>query len=494
MITHCVTVDDELQWALFVHNHRITSGTCQALKSIPAKLDEDSLFTLLNTVDRLHVCAGHPEKHFVEFLHSKKGALRSHDGSVVASLDDYAPVTLNGDTYSCTVRTNACERLVHGAKCQSCARYRSTLRSAYSRFLKRKTDRISDVASHVNVRYMTTPEKRSKMRKAVLRAQGAVQEVRRIRMKVRQQMSKCGEAVEPDLHEELMKIMHDKTKSIQSAYPEGSFGRLFWEEQLRATKATDARQVRWHPMIIRWCLNLKLLSSAAYHAARTAGFIKLPSERTLRDYTHYFKHRAGFQPELNQQLRKESKVHDLPEEQKYCGIIFDEMKVRENLVYDKYTGTVIGFVNVGEINNELHAMEQKFKEDGSHTPVANHLLVLMVRGIFFKFDFPFAHFGTASITADQLFPIIWEGIRQVESIGLKVLFITADGASVNRKFFRMHRNQNDSPCVPTYKTLNPFSHEHRPIFFISDPPHLIKTARNCWSHSAFNGTRLMSVS
>ena len=48
----------------------------------------------------------------------------------------------------------------------------------------------------------------------------------------------------------------------------------------------------------------------------------------------------------------------------------------------------------------------------------------------------------------------------------------------------------------SYKTTNTFAHpkEKRPLFFISDPPHLIKTTRNCWSHSGYNGTRLMKVS
>ena len=80
--------------------------------------------------------------------------------------------------------------------------------------------------------------------------------------------------------------MKEKTPEIVEAYPEGSFKRLFWEEQLRAASKKDMRQVRWHPLIIRWCLNLKLLSSSAYHAVRTAGFISLPSERTLRDYSN----------------------------------------------------------------------------------------------------------------------------------------------------------------------------------------------------------------
>lgn len=259
---------------------------------------------------------------------------------------------------------------------------------------------------------MTTPEKKYKMRR---RAQDAEHEIKRLQEKVGKLTQKHGEMIDTDLHEELLSIMKERTHEVQNVYPEGSFGRLFWEEQLHATKAKDPRLVRWHPLIIRWCLNLKLLSSAAYHATRTAGFIKPPSERTLR---HYFKHHAGFQPEPNQQLLKESKVNDLSEQHKYCGIVFDE-KIMENLVYDKYTGSVVGFTSLEEINNDLLALERELKNDQEHAPIANHLLVLMGRGVFFKLDFPYAHFGTSGVTADQLFPIVWEGIRQVESIGLK---------------------------------------------------------------------------
>ena len=116
---------------------------------------------------------------------------------------------------------------------------------------------------------------------------------------------------------------------------------------LRAACAKDPRQVKWHPLMIRWCLNLKLLSSAAYHATQTTGFIRLPSERTLRDYTHYFKSQTGFQQEVNQQLQKEANLEVLPECQRFCGLVVDEMQVKENLVYDKYTGDIVGLISLG---------------------------------------------------------------------------------------------------------------------------------------------------
>lgn len=111
--------------------------------------------------------------------------------------------------------------------------------------------------------------------------------------------------------------------------------------------------------------------------------------------------------------------------------MIDEMKVKENLVYNKFTGAVVGFISLGNINGELLQLERQCMDRISQPSVASHLLVIMVRGIFFDLKFPYAHFATRGITADMLFPIVWEGIRQIEAIGLKVIFITADGASAN---------------------------------------------------------------
>lgn len=74
---------------------------------------------------------------------------------------------------------------------------------------------------------------------------------------------------------------------------------------------------------------------------------------------------------------------------------------------------------------------------------------------------------------------------------MKVLCITADGASSNRKFFRMHYNKKDPQTF--HKTRNIYSTDNRWLYFISDPPHLLKTVRNCWSHSGKDGTRHMKV-
>ena len=64
-----------------------------------------------------------------------------------------------------------------------------------------------------------------------------------------------------------------------------------YSQQLQAVHVrTDKWQVHWHPLIIKWCLHLKMLSPAAYHALRTSGFLALPSERTVRAYTSVCPH------------------------------------------------------------------------------------------------------------------------------------------------------------------------------------------------------------
>ena len=85
-----------------------------------------------------------------------------------------------------------------------------------------------------------------------------------------------------------------------SAYANRVYQTLSWEG------TTPYRTInRSFCMNYRWCLNLKLLSSSAYHCLSTSGFVKLPSERTLRDYTHVFKSTTGFQTEVDNMLREE---------------------------------------------------------------------------------------------------------------------------------------------------------------------------------------------
>jgi len=245
-----------------------------------------------------------------------------------------------------------------------------------------------------------------------------------------------------------------------------------------------------------------MLSGSSYDALSRV--LVLPTDRTLRDYTHFVKGGMGIQVDVTKQLRSETNVDELEDWQKYVAIVFDEVKIKEGIVYNKHDCRIVGFIDLGVINNTLLTFENSLSDNSIQPmPVASHMLTFMVRGLFIRLRFPYAYYPTGGITADLLFPIAWEVVRNLECAGFKVISITGDGASQNRKFFRMHKlvyscklhSDSAEPMTITHKVKNPYSKEDRYLYFFVDVPHLIKTVRNCWSNSfGHSYTRALWVS
>lgn len=63
------------------------------------------------------------------------------------------------------------------------------------------------------------------------------------------------------------------------------------------------------------------VSPQAYDIMRESNVITLPSRRSLRDYTNWYKAKAGYQVEVFDQLRKYIKIDKLNEAQKYMYAI-----------------------------------------------------------------------------------------------------------------------------------------------------------------------------
>lgn len=76
-------------------------------------------------------------------------------------------------------------------------------------------------------------------------------------------------------------------------------------------------------------------SGKAYETLRSPGCLHIPSQRTLRDYTHYVQAEAGFSHEVDAMLYKTAKVDICPE--RVCVALLDERHIREDNVYDKHS-------------------------------------------------------------------------------------------------------------------------------------------------------------
>lgn len=93
--------------------------------------------------------------------------------------------------------------------------------------------------------------------------------------------------MDEDLHEDLSSVMEDNHQMILDEHPPDSFMAIFWSQQRHAASLKNAKSMKWEAAMIRWCLYLRHLSSSAYELLRNSGVLKLPSQRTLRDYTYY---------------------------------------------------------------------------------------------------------------------------------------------------------------------------------------------------------------
>ena len=236
------------------------------------------------------------------------------------------------------------------------------------------------------------------------------------------------------------------------------------KDQARALNV-PARQMRWHPLIIKWCLRIYSKSHRTYQDLRDSGFLKLPSGRTLSDYKNFCSSKSGWQTSVFQAMTDNFSYQGFSPVGKCGGLFFDEVKIKEGLVFDPSTWELVGFVDIG--NGNLHPGS----DSGIQKSLATHVLQFYFKSIFCKFQFPCAYFLTRGISAQNLNHIFWQGVGLLQGYGFTTILSCCDGAAENRAFMLMNGVTEE-----VSQTNNPFS--HFPLFFLSDPPHLIKKLRN----------------
>lgn len=96
------------------------------------------------------------------------------------------------------------------------------------------------------------------------------------------------------------------------------------------------------------------------------------------------------------------------------------MKIKSGLVYNRHSGKIVGFSVIGDINNELFEFQQRVENKIDTKPIATHVLTFMVRGLCTSLTYSFVYYAANGFTSDQLFSCIWEAVKMIETIGLKV--------------------------------------------------------------------------
>ena len=90
------------------------------------------------------------------------------------------------------------------------------------------------------------------------------------------------------------------------------------------------------------------------------------------------------------------------------------MRTQENLVWDKHPGELIGFVDLGDIN-DINVNLATLKNTQTLT---THVLVFLVKSVVNPLSYSFSTFATDGITAYQVMPIFWQAVKYLEKINL----------------------------------------------------------------------------
>ena len=201
-----------------------------------------------------------------------------------------------------------------------------------------------------------------------------------------------------------------------------------------------------------FALSLHHISAKAYRMV--AKFFKMPSRRSLSNWVSHFPTACGL-PKIAKEMIS-AKVQMMSPSAKLCSLTMDEVSLKANLQYDQCTDEVVGVEDFGE---------------GKRTnKVATSALVFKARGIKEKWKQPLGYVLVhESCPSEEIKSILFEMIDDLTSIGLFVETIISDLGS---NFQKLLRELNITPDKPW------FIHKGKKIFYLYDPPHLIKAVRN----------------
>jgi len=180
-------------------------------------------------------------------------------------------------------------------------------------------------------------KEKSLSKPAHVKAAGSKTNPERIQLTLQGQRLRCAQ-LEQELSEmrtELIKsnieVDHELSNDLTSILEAADdteitpFMNLFWQQQKKLFSSSRTG-VRYHPMIIRFCLSLHAKSLSCYEELRNSKVLVLPSQCRLKDYRNAIRPQRGFQEAVVEELKDQTNSYF--DVQRYVVLLFDEMKVK----------------------------------------------------------------------------------------------------------------------------------------------------------------------
>ena len=434
VITKKVTIMKTGQWEIQVLNKTLTKDKYQSLIHIPDVITPFLCDTLFGKLSGLKVCPGNDD--YSTLINEKLKVFenfRSTDNTVIARIEMFDGRSKEDLK---VIRHRDCKLFLaeNENRCGPCNIYRTSLNIYESR---RKSADGKVPHKFKNDRYLNAEEALDKLSRLEKERKCILAQSVKWQAHIKMMIQNEGVLLQNDICEVMSSVIEEKNCPFDPTSPQF----LLWEQQKLQSKMQDKRGMRWHPVIIRWCLSIYLKSPGAYKHIKSMGFLNLPCKNTLLKYINFTNPQCGFNKDIISRLMDAVDFGSIKEYQKNVSLIFDEMKIKSGLIFCKSTGKLVGFSEIGDINDVTSGFERTVREEktsASEPSLARYVIVFMVRGIFSSLCYPFGYFASEGFKSDQIYHCAWEAIRILEAIGLKVRAVVADGASPNRKFIRLH--------------------------------------------------------
>jgi hypothetical protein len=213
------------------------------------------------------------------------------------------------------------------------------------------------------------------------------------------------------------------------------------------------------------CLLLHIKNPSVDKFLRNQQILPLPSPVCIRSYLRKVNVKCGLDEKFFEAFRL--KLRDKTEFQKHGILLFDEMSVRTSLQVNVKNMKFEGVTDFGDEEPPPESLEQ----------LADHGLVFMFSPLGDNYSQPVAVYASKGPTkGDMLAKLILKIICKLEDVGAYVDGIICDGATTNRKMWKIFGVSGE-----LNKLNNKFVHpldESRYVWVFSDTPHLIKCVRN----------------
>lgn len=227
----------------------------------------------------------------------------------------------------------------------------------------------------------------------------------------------------------------DLKPMLKYAFPHASKEmQVLLESQQSAMGKKDKRGHRWHPDVIRICINQWIRSPKNYDDLKDSNMLILPSGRQLRRYKNAIKQQPGINYEMLSWMRSSADNANVPIPGRTGVLMHDECKIQQDLVLERNGDThkLIGWVDMGEEAHLTHMLRtQKISRE-----LATDVLQITFLG-HTGFRFPVAHFAGKCAKAHELFIILWNVISALGEYGFHIDSILQDGGQQNREFMNM---------------------------------------------------------